>query len=90
MKDAYADTQEGAVCDTICIKELINSYIEENDAHLREQLSFITEAQKELLYAVHAEGYVQSITSSAFNKKHRLRSPSSTQTAALKLLEYDM
>lgn len=90
MKDAYADTQEGAVCDTICIKELINSYIEENDAHLREQLSFITEAQKELLYAVHAEGHVQSITSSAFNKKHRLRSPSSTQTAALKLLEYDM
>lgn len=39
LKDAYADTQEGAVCDTICIKELINSYIEENDAHLREQLS---------------------------------------------------
>lgn len=35
-------------------------------------------------------GDVQSITSSAFNKKHRLRSPSSTQTAALKLLEYDM
>mgnify|MGYP006873115735 CR=1 FL=1 len=63
---------------------------EENDAHLREQLSFITEAQKELLYAVHAEGHVQSITSSAFNKKHRLRSPSSTQSAALKLLEYDM
>jgi hypothetical protein len=33
---------------------------------------------------------VQSITSSAFNKKHRLRSPSSTQSAALKLLEYDL
>ena len=33
---------------------------------------------------------VKSITSSAFNKKHRLRSPCSTQSAALKLLEYDL
>ena len=32
----------------------------------------------------------KSITSSAFNRKHRLRSPSSTQSAALKLLEYDL
>ena len=90
LKDAYADTLEGTLCDAPSIELLINSYIEENDAHLREQLSFITESQKELLYAIHAEGHVQSITSSAFNKKHRLRSPSSTQTAALKLLEYDL
>ena len=90
LKDAYADTLEGMTCDTPCIERLINSYMKENDAHLREQLSFITEAQKELLYAIHAEGHVQSITSSAFNKKHRLRSPSSTQTAALKLLEHDL
>lgn len=53
-------------------------------------MSFVTEAQKELLYAIHVEGEVQSITSAVFNRKHRLRSPSSTQSAALKLLEYDM
>lgn len=80
---------EGMTCDVAMVSQLIENYIKENDSHLREQLSFITEAQKELLYAVHAEGQVQSITSSAFNKKHRLRSPSSTQSAALKLLEYD-
>ncbi len=68
----------------------MENYISENDSRLREQLSFITEAQKELLYAIHAEGQVQSITSAAFNKKHRLRSPSSTQSASLKLLEYDL
>ena len=62
----------------------ITRYPEKN-VEEREQLSFITEAQKELLYAIHAEGQVQSITSSAFNRKHRLRSPSSTQSAALKL-----
>lgn len=90
MKDAYIETPEGMTCDVAMVSLLIENYIKENDSHLREQLSFITEAQKELLYAVHAEGQVQSITSSAFNKKHRLRSPSSTQSAALKLLEYDL
>ena len=90
MKDAFIETPSGATCDATMVRQLIENYIRENDSHLREQLSFITEAQKELLYAVHAEGQVQSITSSAFNKKHRLRSPSSTQSAALKLLEYDL
>lgn len=90
MKDAYIETAKGATCDTELVEQLIEDYIRENDSHLREQLSFITEAQKELLYAIHAEGQVQSITSSAFNKKHRLRSPSSTQSASLKLLEYDL
>ena len=90
MKDAYIETSPGTTCGVEMMKLLIENYIMENDSHLREQLSFITEAQKELLYAIHAEGHVQSITSSAFNRKHRLRSPSSTQSAALKLLEYDL
>lgn len=90
MKDAYIETPAGKTCDIEIVRQLIEDYIEENNSHLREQLSYITEAQKELLYAIHAEGQVQSITSSAFNKKHRLRSPSSTQSAALKLLEYDL
>ena len=90
MKDAFMETSPGMACDVDMMKRLVKDYICENDSHLREQLSFISEAQKELLYAIHAEGQVQSITSSAFNRKHRLRSPSSTQSAALKLLEYDM
>jgi hypothetical protein len=90
MKDAYIETLSGQQCNVEMMIQLMENYIKENDYHLREQLSFITEAQKELLYAIHAEGQVQSITSSAFNKKHRLRSPSSTQSAALKLLEYDL
>ena len=86
MKDAYIETLPDTTCDINMVRRLTEDYIRENDSHLREQLSFITEAQKELLYAIHAEGQVQSITSSAFNRKHRLRSPSSTQSAALKLL----
>lgn len=90
MKDAFIETQAGVTCDVAMVEQLIKDYIRENDSHLREQLSFITEPQKELLYAIHDEGQVQSIASSAFNRKHRLRSPSSTQSAALKLLEYDL
>ena len=42
------------------------------------------------LYAINEEKQAQGITSIAFNKKYRLRSPSSTQSAALKLLEYNL
>lgn len=88
MKDAFAETKADDTCDLNLVKNLIEDYIDENDSRLREQLSYISESQKELLYAIHSEGQVQSITSAEFNKKHRLRSPSSTQSAALKLLEY--
>ncbi len=90
MKDAFAETKANDTCDLNLVKDLIEDYIDENDSRLREQLSYISESQKELLYAIHSEGQVQSITSAEFNKKHRLRSPSSTQSAALKLLEYDL
>ncbi len=90
MKEAFAETPKGEVCEKALVEQLIEDYIKENDSRLREQLAFVTEAQKELLYAIHSEGQVQSITSTAFNKKHRLRSPSSTQSAALKLMEYDL
>lgn len=90
LKDAFAETEPGETCDIATITQLIDNYIEENDSHLREQLSYITEPQKELLYAIHEEKQVQNITSSSFNKKHKLRSPSSTQSAALKLLDNDL
>ena len=90
LKDAFAETEPGETCDIATITQLIDNYIEENDSHLREQLSYITEPQKELLYAIHEEKQVKNITSSSFNKKHKLRSPSSTQSAALKLLDNDL
>ena len=90
MKDAFAETPLGQTCDMATVNQLIEDFIDENDSRLREQLSYITEAQKELLYAIHAEKQAQGITSIAFNKKHSLRSPSSSQSAAIKLLEYDL
>lgn len=90
MKDAFAGTPKGQTCDLEAVNQLIEAYIDENDSRLREQLAYITEAQKELLYAIHADKQVRGITSIAFNKKYRLRSPSSSQSASLKLLEYDL
>lgn len=90
MKEAFAITHTGETCDLATVQQLIDGLIGENDSQLREQLAFITEAQKELLYAIHEAKEAENITSMAFTKRYRLRSPSSTQSAALKLLDYDL
>ena len=90
MKDAFAVTPEGNTCHTEAIGQLIEDFIAENDSRIREQLAYITEPQKELLYAIHEARQVSSITSSAFTRQHRLKSPSATQSAAIKLLEDDL
>ena len=90
MKDAYAMTSEGGMCEVSTVEQLIESFIMENDSRMREQLAYITEPQKELLYAIHEEREIISITSAAFTKKHHLKSPSATQSAAIKLLDEDL
>ena len=90
MKDAYAMTPVGATCDMNLVDSLIDSFVAENDYRIRELLAYISEPQKEVLYAIHEEGQVKSIVSAAFTKKHRLKSPSATQSAAQKLLEDDV
>lgn len=91
MKDAYNITPPGETCDVESVGRLIDEYVLECAPRLREQLAFVTEAQKELLYAVSEERQaVKSITASAFIKRHRLKSASAVQSAARKLLEYDL
>lgn len=91
MKDAFSSTASGGTCDEALVKQLVSDYVQECAPRLREQMSFVTEAQKELLYAVSEEqGPVKSITAAAFTKRHRLKSPSAVQAASKKLLEYDL
>jgi hypothetical protein len=91
MKDAYNLTASGDSCDIAAIKQIINDYVLECEPRLREQLAFVTETQKELLYAVSEEPEpVNNLTSSSFIKHHRLKSSSAVQAAARKLLEYDL
>ncbi len=90
MKDAFAMTPQDETCDTALIEQLINDFVAENDYRIRELLAYISEPQKEVLYAIHEEGEAKSISSAAFTKKHRLKSPSATQSAVTKLLEDDV
>ena len=91
MKDAFNVTSKGDTCGRMTVERLVDDYILECDPRLREQLAFVTESQKELLYAVSREpSAVKSITSTAFVKRHRLKSSSAVQAAAKKLLEYDL
>lgn len=91
MKDAFSMTATGDTCDRATVERLVADYVLECEPRLREQMAFVTEAQKELLYAVSEEQEpVKSITASTFIKRHRLKSPSAVQAASKRLLEYDL
>ena len=91
MKDAFSVTTVGGTCDRATVERLVTDYVQECAPRLREQMAFVTEAQKELLYAVSEEREpVKSITAAAFIKHHRLKSPSAVQAASKRLLEYDL
>ncbi len=90
MHDAFAVTSVGTTCSQEQVADLTERLIIENSSRLREQLAFISEQQKELLYAISDEGVAERLTSSEFIKRHRLKSASAVQSAMKKLLEYDI
>lgn len=90
MHDAFAETEPEGTADMELVGNMADRFIEESSRRIREQLSFITEQQKELLYAIHSDGVAKGITASAFVKRHRLKSASSVQSAAKQLLEMDL
>ena len=90
MHDAFAVTTVGTTCSQEQVADLTERLIIENSSRLREQLAFISEQQKELLYAISDEGVAERLTSSEFIKRHRLKSASAVQSAMKKLLEYDI
>ena len=90
LHDAYAETDSGEECEQALVDRVTEQYLQQNDKRLLELLAFVSEQQKELLYAICAEGQVQGITSAAFVKRHSLKSASAVQSAAKRLLEIDM
>lgn len=90
MHDAFAETRPEGTADLELVCNMADRFIEESSRRIREQLSFITEQQKELLYAIHSDGAAKGITAAAFVKRHRLKSASSVQSAAKQLLEMDL
>jgi AAA+ ATPase superfamily predicted ATPase len=88
--DAFVETDEGECCGVSEMKALSMMLIQQNAKRLQELLAYITEQQKELLYAIAADGQSARVTSSAFVKRHHLKSASAVQSAVKKLLDYDL
>ena len=90
MNDAFACTPKHGICDEEMTNLLINRLLKQNDYRFREILQMLSEQQKATLFAIHEDSPASKITSSDFTKKHRLKSPSSTQAALNKLLDIDL
>lgn len=90
MNDAFNATPVGECCDTDTIRKLMEDLIQEGGKKQKEILQFVTDQQKAVLYAILADEPVKSITSGAFTQRHRLKSPSATQSAVKTLLKMDL
>ncbi len=90
VHEAFNQTGTGQQADEQMMEDIIQSLILDNDHKFSEILSRLTLPQKELLYAIAKDVTARQITSSAFTKKHSLRSASSVQNAIKKLLEYHL
>ncbi len=87
VHEAFNHTDPAGVATLEMVEDIIHSMILDNDHRFSEMLSRLTLPQKELLYAIAKDGIARQITSTAFIKKHNLRSASSVQAALKKLLE---
>lgn len=90
LHDAFAETETGAVWTVSNMERLSEQYIQQNAKRMQELLTYITEQQKEVLYAVAEEGRAERVTSGEFVRRHHLKSASAVQSAVRKLLEYDL
>ena len=90
LHDCYAETKTGETCDIAAMKYASEQLILQNSKRLQELLAFVTEQQKEVLYAIASDGYVSHITSSDFVKRHHLKSASAVQSATKRLLDLDL
>ena len=90
LHDAFAQTEKGNQCTRSDMQQLSEQYIQQNAKRLQELLTYVTEQQKEVLYAIAADRQVERITSADFVRRHHLKSASAVQSATRRLLDYDL
>ena len=86
--DLFAEADPASYCDEGQAERAIQQLIDENHHKYSDILSRLSLPQKELLYAIAQEGRATKITSGDFIRRNHLKSASSVQAAAKKLLEY--
>ena len=90
LHDTFADTMPGTTCTISEMQYAAEQLLQQNAKRLQELLAYVTEQQKELLYAIAADRNVQRITSSDFVRRHHLKSASAVQSAVRRLLDLDL
>ena len=90
LHDTFAETLSGSTCTLTVMQQAAEQLLQQNAKRLQELLAYVTEQQKELLYAIAADRYVQRITSSDFVKRHHLKSASAVQSAVKRLLGLEL
>lgn len=88
--EAFINTSTGDRCTIDVLRQTIDGMLEEAGDGYRQMLSRIPERQKELLYAIAAEGRAQKIMSASFIRRYALASSSAVQAASRKLMELDL
>lgn len=88
--EAFVNTPKEGECTESLMYNTIHSMLEDAADGYRQLLSRIPERQKEVLYAIAAEGQASKIMSAAFIKGHSLTSASAVQAATRKLLEANL
>lgn len=83
----YSMTETGETVSEQLIFDAIDEKLITFEATYQGILSFLSERQKEVLYAIAKEGKASELTSSIFVRKHGLISASSVQAALRQLLE---
>lgn len=82
---AYLDTNK--IIDENDIRNILSDILEEKGHTFSSVMNQLNYQQKETLIAIAKEGKASGVTSTAFVKKHALKSPSSVQYAITALLE---
>ena len=90
LHDTYADTMPDSTCTIKEMQYAAEQLLQQNAKRLQELLAYVTEQQKEVLYAIAADRYAQRITSSDFVRRHHLKSASAVQSAVKRLLDLDL
>ena len=89
LNEMFSLTAEGDSCDTSYIQIALVNILQLQEPFYREMLAALAPRQKNVLFAIIAEGEARSITSSSFVAKYKLGSASSVQAALKGLQEKD-
>lgn len=87
LHNAFAYLDDSKIVDEDDIHKTLNDILEEKGHTFASLMSQLNYQQKETLIAIAKEGKASGVTSTAFVKKHTLKSPSSVQYATSSLLE---